>query len=340
MIRYVLRRLVISVITVLGLSIVVFFISHVLPGDPAAARLGPDATPADISALRAKYGLDDPILVQLGRFLGGLFRGDLGTSISTGRPITTELFARLPATLELATAGLIVAIVIGFPLGMLAASRRGRVPDVVARVFAILGSSMAPFWLGLLLIFWLFSTAQIFPGPVGRLSIGSVPPPQLTGSYVIDSVLTGNWATAGDALSYLALPALTLGIGASAAIVKMVRSSMIATATSGYVRTAIAYGVKPSTVLWNDRLRNAMLQVLTAIGLVFGFLLGGNVIVEQLFSWPGMGSLAYNAVKANDLELLQGYVIVIGAIYIALNLVVDIVYGLVDPRIRLGGTAQ
>ena len=340
MIQYVLRRLGISVITVLGLALVVFLVVRILPGDAAAARLGPEASEADIEALREAYGLNQPLLVQLGDFFLGLFRGDLGLAVSTGRPVADELFSRLPATLELAVAGLVVALLIGFPLGMLAAAYRHRMPDAVARVFAVLGSSMAPFWLGLLLIFSLYSVLHIFPGPVGRLPIGMSPPPTLTGMYVLDSVLTGNWDTAWQALRYLALPALTLGIGASASILKMVRSAMIATADSGFVRTARAYGVPGREVLWRDQLRNAMLQVLTAIGLAFGFLLGGNVIVERLFSWPGVGRVAFDALGSNDLELLQGYAIIIGVLYIGLNFAVDLVYGFIDPRIRLGGSTS
>lgn len=339
MLRYLLRRLAISAITVVGLVLVVFLVVRILPGDAAAARLGPEATQEDIDALRTRMGLDQPIWVQLGDYLAGLVRGDMGTAISTGRPVADELFARLPATIELAVGGLVIAMLVGFPLGMLAASRRGRTPDALSRLFAVLGSSMAPVWLGLLLIYGLYSLAGLFPGPVGRLPIGTAAPSQITGLFVLDGLLTGNLTAVGQALRALTLPALTLGLGASAAVLKMVRSAMIATEDAGFTRTARAYGVPPMQVLWRDRLRNAMLQVLTAIGLVIGFLLGGNVIVERLFSWPGMGRVAYDALGSNDLELLQGYALIVGVIYIALNFVVDLVYGLIDPRIRLGGRA-
>lgn len=337
MTRYVLRRLGVSALTVLGLVLVVFLVTRILPGDAAAARLGPEATPEDIAALRASYGLDDPLPVQLRDYLVRLAQGDLGQAVSTGRDVGTELFARLPATIELALAALVVALLIGVPVGVLAAARRGRTADAAARVYAVLGSSMAPFWLGLLLIYGLFSLWHLLPGPIGRLPVGTAPPPEVTGLYVLDALLAGDPATAGQALRYLVLPALTLGIGASAAVVKMVRSALIATAGTGYVRTARAFGVAPGTVLWRDQMRNAMLPILTSLGLVFSFLLGGNVIVEQLFSWPGTGRLAYDAVRANDLEILQGYAIVIGIVYIALNVLIDLAYGLIDPRIRLGG---
>ncbi|HEY0188252.1 MAG TPA: ABC transporter permease [Cellulomonas sp.] len=337
MTRYVLRRLGSSALTVLGLVLVVFLVTRILPGDAAAARLGPEATAEDVAALRAEYGLDDPLLVQLGDYLLRLAHGDLGQAVSTGRSVSTELFSRLPATVELALAALVVAVAIGVPLGVLAAAHRGRTADVLARVYAVLGSSMAPFWLGLLLIYGLFSVAQLLPGPTGRLPIGTPAPPEVTGMYVLDALLAGDPGTAWQALRYLALPALTLGIGASAAVLKMVRSALIATQRTGYVRTARAFGVPPRTVLWRDQMRNATLAILTSLGLVFSFLLGGNVIVEQLFSWPGMGRLAYDAVRSNDLEILQGYAIVIGVLYIALNFVIDLAYAAVDPRIRLGG---
>lgn len=340
MTRYILRRLGISLLTVLGLALVVFLVVRVLPGDAAAARLGPEASEADIEALRTAYGLDQPLIVQLGQYLLGLVQGDLGTAVSTGRPVADEMFMRLPATLELAIAGLLVALAIGFPLGMLAAAYRSRMPDTLARLFAVLGSSLAPVWLGLMLIFGLYYATHLFPGPVGRLPIGMAPPPTITGLYVLDGVLTGDFSTSWEALRYLALPAITLGLGASAAVLKMVRSAMIATAESGFVRTAQAYGVPSREVLWRDQLRNAMLQVLTAIGLVFGFLLGGNVVVERMFSWPGVGRLAFDALGSNDLELLQGFALIIGTIYIVLNFVVDLVYGIIDPRIRLGGKAS
>ncbi|MGB4136447.1 MAG: ABC transporter permease [Microbacterium sp.] len=340
MTRYILRRLGISLLTVLGLALVVFLVVRILPGDAAAARLGPEASEADIEALRQAYGLDQPLIIQLGDYLLGLLQGDLGTAVSTGREVAAEMFMRLPATLELAIAGLIVALLIGFPLGMLAAAYRGRMPDAVARIFAVMGSSVAPVWLGLMLIYGLYSVAHLFPGPVGRLPIGMAPPPTVTGLYVLDGLIAGEPGTSWEALRYLALPAITLGLGASAAVLKMVRSAMIATAESGFVRTALAYGVPAREVLWRDQLRNAMLQVLTAIGLVFGFLLGGNVVVERMFSWPGVGRLAFDALGSNDLELLQGFALIIGTIYIVLNFVVDLVYGLIDPRIRLGGKAS
>lgn len=340
MLRYVLRRLVISAVTVIGLVLVTFLVVRVLPGDAAAARLGPEASQADIEALRSRLGLGDPLLKQLLDYASALLRGDMGPAVSTGRPVAEELFDRLPATIELAVVGLVIALLLGFPLGLLAAARPGRASDVFARLFAVLGSSLAPIWLGLLLIFGLYSTWQLFPGPVGRLPVGTLPPPDVTGLYIVDSLLAGDPGLALQAVKFLALPALTLGLGASAAVLKMVRSAVLQTADSGFVRTARAYGVPDREVLLRDQLRNAMLQVLTAIGLVFGFLLGGNIIVERLFNWPGMGRVAYDALGSNDLGLLQGYALIIGVLYILLNLVVDLVYGVIDPRVRLGGSAS
>lgn len=337
MLRYIAKRLGISVITLAGLLVVVFCITRILPGDAAAARLGPEATKADVAALRHSYGLDKPLPAQFVDYVGNVLHGNLGRSVATGQGVTGELMQRLPATIELTLAALIVGALIGFPLGLLGALRRGRWPDAVVRVFAVLGNSVALFWLGLLLVYFLFFRFHLFPAPVGRLPIGVEPPGHITGLYVLDALLTGQPATAGAALRQLLLPALTLGIGVAAPILKMVRSSMIQTLSSDYVRAASALGVPRRTVVAVDALRNALLPVLTLVGIVVGFLIGGNVIVEFLFSWPGMGRYAYDGLQSNDLEVLQGFVVVVGVIYILLNLAIDLLYSVIDPRIRVGG---
>ncbi|MFF5235319.1 ABC transporter permease [Dactylosporangium sp. NPDC000521] len=337
MFRYVVKRLGMSALTLAGILVVVFAITRILPGDAAAARLGPEATQADIAALRHEYGLDKPLLDQFVDYLRNVAQGDLGRSVATGQSVTTELLERLPATLELTVAALLLGSLIGFPLGFLGALRRGRWADAMVRVFAVLGNSVALFWLGLLLVYFLFFKLQVFPPPVGRLPIGVEPPPHRTGLYVVDGLLAGQFDTAGQALQQLALPALTLAIGVAAPILKMVRSSMIQSLASDYVRAATALGVPRWRVVLVDGLRNAMLPVLTVVGIVVGFLIGGNVIVEFLFSWPGMGRYAYDGLQSNDLEVLQGFVVVVGVIYILLNLAIDLLYSVIDPRIRVGG---
>jgi peptide/nickel transport system permease protein len=241
--------------------------------------------------------------------------------------------------LELAFYAVLVASLLAIPLGILAAAKRGTVIDGAIRVFAVLGSSMALFWLGLLLIFLFFFKLGWFPGPVDRIAIGTEPPDQITGFFTIDALLTGQPELALEAFRYLGLPVITLAFVLSAPIVKMVRQSMIYTLDSNYVRTAKAVGVSRREVLFRDAFRNAALPVTTTIGIVFGYMIGGNIIVEFLFSWPGIGRYAYDAIQTNDMEALQGFVIMVGILYVALNVVIDLVYSWIDPRIRLGGKA-
>lgn len=337
MVRFIARRLLISVATLFGVLVVVFLITRILPGDPAAARLGPEASPEQIAALRHAYGLDQSLPHQFVTYLNNAVHGNLGRSVATGDGVTGELLKRFPATLELSLWAMVFGTVMDFPLGFLGAVRAGRAADVVVRVVAVLASSLAIFWLGLLLIYFLFFRLHIFAAPVGRLPLGTTPPNQVTGFYVLDGILTGNLAAARAAFEQLLLPALTLSLGVTATIAKMVRSSMIETLASDYVRAARALGVSHRRVLLVDALRNAMLPVLTVIGIIAGYLIGGNVIAESIFTWPGMGRYAYEALQSNDLEVLQGFIIIVGAFYILINLTIDVLYSVIDPRIRVGG---
>ena len=336
MLRYLGKRVLSSMATVVGIVIIVFFIVRVLPGDAAIVRAGPYATQEKIDEIRAQYGFSDPLPVQFKDYMSSVFTGDLGTSIRTGGNVTTELVDRLPASLELAFYAVILAALIGIPIGILAAARKGTWIDGASRVFAVLGSSMALFWLGLLLIYFLFFRLRWFPGPIDRLAVGTKPPGTITGFYTIDAALHGDFGLMWEAFRYLALPVLTLGLVLAAPILKMVRASMIDALESEHVRTARALGVPYLQVLFRDGFRNALLPVTTAIGIVFGYMLGGNIIVEFLFAWPGVGRYAYSAIQVNDLEALQGFVIVVGVLYVALNVVIDLVYAWIDPRIRLG----
>lgn len=334
--RYLAKRLLISVGTVFAIVVVVFFIVRVLPGDAAAVRAGPYATDENLEQIRGRYGLDDPLPEQFVSYLGNVVRGDLGTSIRTNGSVTSELFERLPASLELAFYSVLLASVIGIPFGIVAAARQGTWLDKTARVFAVLGSSMALFWLGLLLIFFFFFKLHWFPGPIGRLAVRSEAPPTITSFYTIDAALTGRFDLMVEAFRYLALPVATLGFVLAAPILKMVRAAMIHTLGSDYVRTAKAMGIPRRQILLRDGFRNALLPVTTAIGIVFGYMLGGNIIVEFIFSWPGVGRYAYTAIQNNDLEALQGFVVMVGILYVWLNVVIDLLYAWIDPRIRLG----
>lgn len=339
MLRFISRRLASSLLTIFGVVVIVFFIVRVLPGDPAALRAGPYATEMQIAQIRAQYGLDRPLAVQFVSYLGNVASGNFGTSIRTNGSVTSELLDRLPASLELAFYAVLLATLVGVPLGILAAARRHTVLDGAVRVFAVLGSSMALFWLGLLLIYLFFFQLGWFPGPVDRLAIGSESPPDLTGFYTVDALLTGRPGVALEAFRYLALPVITLAFVLAAPIVKMVRQSMIHALDSSYVRTAKAVGVSRTQILVRDAFRNAALPVVTTIGIVFGYMIGGNIIVESIFSWPGIGRYAYDAIQTSDLEALQGFVIMVGLLYVGLNVIVDLVYSWIDPRIRLGGKA-
>jgi ABC-type dipeptide/oligopeptide/nickel transport system permease component len=337
---YLARRLAISVATVFGVVVVVFFVVQILPGDAAAAKAGPNATAAMIAEIQQRYGLDRPLWAQFGSYLGHVATGNFGISINTGTPVLGELLKRLPATLELNFYSVLVASIIGIGLGILGAAQRGTWIDGAIRVVAVFGSSTAVFWLGLLLIYFLSYRLGWFPSPVDRLPIGATPPPRVTSFYTVDALLSGDVPLFWTTVRQLMLPVITLSFVLSASILKMVRASMIETLDQDYVRTARALGFPRRTVLFRDGFRNALLPITTVIGIVFGYMIGGSIIVEFLFAWPGVGSYAYQALQAHDLEALQGFVIMVGILYVALNVAVDVVYSWIDPRIRLHGQAS
>lgn len=339
MARYLTRRAASTLLTLLGIVVVVFVVVRVLPGDAVVLRAGPYADAERLAEVRSQYGLDRPLHEQFVSYLGNALRGDLGTSTVSSGSVTSELLVRLPASLELGLYAVLLACLIGIPMGVLAAARQGSWIDRIVRVGVVVGSSMALFWLGLLLIYFFFYRLGWFPGPIDRLPSSVEPPAHLTGLFTLDALLTGRPELAWAAARSLMLPVTTLTVVLVAPIMKMVRQSMVETLRSDYVRTARAVGLPAREVLLRDGLRNAMLPVITAIGIVFGYMLGGNIIVETLFAWPGMGRYAYQAIQNNDLEALQGFVIVVGVLYVLLNLVIDLCYGLIDPRIRLGGKA-
>lgn len=336
--RYLAKRIGTSALTIVGIVVVVFFIVRVLPGDAASVRAGPYATEERIAQIADRYGLNDPLPKQFVDYIGGVATGDLGTSIRTDQPVLGELLSRLPASLELAFYSVLLATVIGVPLGILAATKRGTWIDGFARVFAVMGSAMALFWLGLLLTFFFAFKLGWFPGPVDRLAVGTEPPRTVTGFYTIDGLLSGRPAVVWEAFRFLALPVFTLGFVLAAPILKMVRAAMIDALDSDFVRTARAVGVPGLRMVFIDGFRNALIPVITTIGIVFGYMLGGNVIVEFLFSWPGIGRYAFEAITTQDLEALQGFVLVVGILYVTLNVVIDVAYALIDPRIRLAKT--
>jgi ABC-type dipeptide/oligopeptide/nickel transport system permease component len=335
MLSKILHRLVTVIPTLIGVVIVTFLLTRVLPGDPAVYFAGPAATPQSIADIRKSLGLDKPLPEQFLRYVDDLAHGDLGNSLATGRPVVTEIVSRLPASAELTLFGLIISITIAVPLGILAAVKQGSWIDHTCRIVATAGVSLPVFFTGLLLVYVFYFRLGWAPAPLGRLDVFYDAPPQVTGFYLIDSLLAGNLELFRASLSQLILPGLTLAIFAVAPIARMTRAAMLEVLASDYVRTARASGLSQYTIIVTYAFRNAMLPVITTLGMVFSFLLGANVLVEKVFAWPGIGSFAVEALIASDYAPVQGFVLTMAVMYVALNLMIDMLYGVVDPRVRL-----
>ena len=331
------KRLLTVIPTLIGVVIVTFLLTRVLPGDPAVYFAGPAATPQSIADIRKSLGLDRPLPEQFLRYVNDLAHGNFGNSLSTGRPVATEITSRLPASAELTLFGLILSLVIAVPLGILAAVKQGSWIDHTCRIVATAGVSLPVFFTGLLLVYVFYYQLGWSPAPVGRLDAFASTPPQLTGFYLIDSLAIGDFENFRAALSQLILPAGTLAIFSLAPIARMTRASMLAVLASDFVRTARASGLNDRTVIITYAFRNAMLPVVTTLGMVFSFLLGANVLVEKVFAWPGIGSYAVEALLQSDFAPVQGFVLTMAVLYVALNLLIDMLYGVIDPRVRLEG---
>lgn len=333
--RYLLRRLLLAVVTLIGVVVVVFILTRILPGNPAAVRLGPYASPQLLAQMEGQMGLDQPLPIQFYNYVAALARGDMGHSWRTGQPVLDDLAQRLPATLELAVSATLIAILIGHVLGILGAIRQNSFLDQIIRLFAIVGASTALFWLALVFIYFFYYRLGWVPAPLGRLDVGITAPSRLTGAFVIDSLLQGNWEALRNSLDHLALPAITLALIVSAPIIKIVRAAMLDTLHADFIRTARTVGVPEFKIILRDGLRNALIPILTTIGIVFGYLMAGNVLVEMIFAWPGIGSYAWMALVNKDFEAIQGFVLLIAAMYVLLNLAIDLLYSVIDPRVRL-----
>jgi dipeptide transport system permease protein len=335
MVTLIIKRVAMAVPSLIGVVIVTFLLTRMLPGDPAAYFAGPAATPQAIQEVRVKLGLDKPMIHQFGRYVADLAHGNLGSSLTTGQPVVAELRTRLPASAELTLFGLLLSVAIAVPLGILAATRPNSLLDHACRIISTAGVSLPVFFTGLILIYVLYYLLGWAPAPLGRLDVFYTAPPQVTGFYLIDSLIAGDPETFTAALKQLILPALTLGVFSLAPIARMTRASMLAVLSSDFVRTARANGLSSWTVIITYAFRNAMLPVITTLGMVFSFLLGANVLVEKVFAWPGIGSYAVEALLASDFAPVQGFVLTMAVMYVALNLIIDIVYGLIDPRVRV-----
>lgn len=337
MLRLIGQRLMTTIPSVIGVIIVTFLLTRVLPGDTAAYFAGPAASPEAIIEIRSKLGLDQPLPVQFVSYVTALVKGDLGMSLTTGQPVTADLAARLPASAELTLAGLLLAMSVALPLGVLAAVRQGSWIDHLCRIVATAGVSLPVFFTGLLLVYVFYFILGWAPAPLGRLDVFASEPARITGLYLVDSLLARDGATFRAALAQIALPAITLAIFSLAPITRMTRASMLAVLGADFVRTARASGLSSRKVIGTYAFRNAMLPVVTTLGMVFSFLLGANVLVEKVFAWPGVGSYAVEALIASDYAPIQGFVLTMAILYVALNLMIDVLYGVIDPRVRLEG---
>lgn len=331
------KRMLLVIPNLIGVVIITFLLTRALPGDPAAYFAGPAATKEAIEQVRAKLGLDKPLVVQFGQYVSELGHLNLGNSLTTGQPVLTELKNRLPASAELTLFGLILSMLIAVPLGIIAAVRQSSWIDHTCRVVATTGVSLPVFFTGLLLVYAFYFRLGWAPAPLGRLDVFFSAPPRITGFYLIDSLLNRDLATFRASLSQLLLPGFTLCIFSLAPIARMTRASMLAVLASDFVRTARASGLRSRTVIVTYAFRNAMLPVVTTLGMVFSFLLGANVLVEKVFAWPGIGSYAVEALIASDFAPVQGFVLTMAIMYVALNLAIDMLYGIIDPRVRLEG---
>jgi ABC-type dipeptide/oligopeptide/nickel transport system permease component len=329
------KRLLGALPNLFGIVLITFLLTRALPGDPAAFFAGPSGTQEAVAEVREKLGLNNSLPEQFWIYLKSLSQGDLGNALSTGQPVAKELITRLPASLELVLASLLFAVVIAIPLGIAAARHPNSWIDHACRLITTAGVSLPTFFTGLLLAYVFYFLLGWAPSPIGRLDPYLSSPPSITGFYTIDSLLTGNVALFIASAKQMILPVLTLGIFVLAPLARMTRASMIAVLSADFIRTARASGLSPTTVLVRYAFRNALLPVITTLGMVFSFLLGMSVIVEKVFAWPGVGSFALEALVASDYAPVQGFVLTMAVLYTLLNLLIDVLYVVIDPRVRL-----
>jgi peptide/nickel transport system permease protein len=333
---FILRRLILMVVVLAGMSVITFTLTHVVPGNPARLLAGQHANEEQVRAVAKLYGLDRPVAAQFGIYMAGLLHGDLGLSLTSRRPVMEDLAQYLPASLELTLAAALVVIIIGLPVGLIAGVRRGRPIDHILRFLSVGGVSMPIFWFGIILQIVFYKHLQLLPIG-GRLGILDIEPTRVTGFYLIDTLLAGDWETFGSAVVHLVLPAGALAAGSLAVVTRMMRASVIEVLDADHVRTARSKGLAPGIVLGRHVFRNALIPTTTVLGLQIGALLAGNVLAEVVFNWPGIGLYAVNAIRNLDYPAIMGVTLVISIIYVFVNLLVDIAYVLLDPRISLTG---
>ncbi|HEU4344605.1 MAG TPA: ABC transporter permease [Candidatus Binatia bacterium] len=327
------RRLVGAVPVLFGISFLVFMLMHLAPGDPVVLLLGDDATPAEVARVRHEWGFDQPLIVQYWQFVSRALVGDFGKSLKFGEPVAKLIVERLPATIELAFVSLLVAVLISIPIGVYSAIKRDSLLDHAGTGVALIGVSLPNFWLGIMLIYFLGGQLNLLP-VAGRVEYGIEIKP-ITRLYLVDSLLTGNLAAFWSTVQHLLMPAVTLGTALAAIVTRITRSSVLEVMRQDYVMTARAKGLSERIVIWRHILRNALISVITILGLQLGALLNGSVITETVFSYPGIGDLLIQSIAVRDYWLTQVLILFFGVIYFVVNMLVDVLYTLVDPRIKL-----
>ena len=332
MLRFVLRRALYAIPSLFGLLIITFLLIRVVPADPAAALAGDDATPQQIAAIRHQYGFDQPIAEQLVLYLGQAAQFDFGESQYSHRAVGLDLRQRLPATLELTFAALLIATALGIPLGVITAVHHNRWPDFALRVLSVTGIAVAAFWFAITLQLIFAMNLEWLPLR-GELSNGLVPPPVLTGSLLLDALFAGNWAIFTDALRHLVLPAVTLAVGPLATITRFTRAGVLETLQKDFVLYERAVGYPRRRLIWIYVLRNSVIAAVTQIGLLFGALIGGAVVVESIFDWPGVGNYLVHAILTADYKVMLAATLLIGVVYTLVNILIDLVHGWLDPRL-------
>ena len=334
--RYFVRRALLVIPILLGITVVAFIIANAIPADPINANLPPNALNDEetIAAFRKKWGLDKPLHEQYLTYLGNLLQGDMGISIKTRKPVAEDISSRLPGTIELATLGLVYGTVLGVSMGLISAVWKNSLADYVARVVALIGISFPVFLIALIFLNVFYAQLGIAAGP-GRLHPIMRPPPTVTGMFTVDALLNGDWKTFSNALSHLVLPALTLALYISAIISRITRSSLLEVLNQDYMRTARAKGLRERTVIGFHGMRNSLIPVVTVIGLSYGNLLVGSILIESIFAYPGIGFYMFRASKSQDFPAIMGVSLLFAFIYVGVNFVVDILYFFLDPRIRI-----
>src|SRR5829696_1714807 len=334
LLRYTLRRLIFVIPVLLGALFIAFALTRIVPGNPIERVAGPYTSNERVEEMKREAGLLDPFYVQFYDYIGDVLHGDLGQSYQTNQAVTKDLWDRLPASLELVLYGMTLAVLLALPLGIIAAVKRGRPVDHVARVLSVIGVSAPIFWIGMLLLSTFYIRLGWAPGPVGRLPMMANSPDRITGLYTIDALLNGDFGTFRMATEALVLPVLTIALVAMAPIARMTRAMMIDALESDYIRTARSMGLPSRVIVLHHAFKNAFIPVLTLIAAVFGFAIGGEVLVEVIFTWPGLGLYSLNAIQGSDFPAIQGFIILVTAIYLLIYLVVDIITAFLDPRVE------